>query len=264
MLHLIKQILVNLFFSLLFFTPAYADKTPVIAAASSAQLVLEEIKKIFIAETGLKINISYGSSGNLSRQIMQGAPFELFISADESYVSRLKKMQLTQGSEITYAIGRMALFVPNNTLVEVDEELLGLKKALKNKQIKHFAIANPEHAPYGRVAKEILINTGLWDPMQDQLVLAENIAQAAHYASTKISQGGLISYSFALLPFMKNLGKFVLIPQSLHSPLYAQMILIKQASPTAIAFYQYIQSRQAKNIFNQYGFLNEEKPDKGK
>ena len=228
---------------------------PIIAAASSTQFALEEISREFTAETGLRIKISYGSSGNFTRQIAQAAPFEMFISADEAYVTKLEKLELTLDKGSVYATGRVVLFVPRNSSIKADKALLDLKAALKDGRLKRFAIANPQHAPYGSAAKDVLISRGLWDDIQPNLILGENVAQAAQFSSSGTTQGGLFSYSFALAPTVKSLGYFVLLPASLHQPFHARMVLLKQAGATAKAFYQFLQSTKARSIFDRSGFL---------
>ena len=247
-----KIVLISL---LVFISPVHAKETTIIAAASSTRFALDEIKQAFTRQTGLNITISYGSSGNLTRQLIQGAPFELFISADESYINSLKQQQLTLDDGIIYATGRLALFTSNNSPILVDKELHNLKNLLKKNQLQHFAIANPDHAPYGRAAKQVLINTGLWHSIKPFLVLAENASQTAQFASSGVTQGGIISYSYSLHPALKSLGNSVLIPQSLHAPFHARMVLMKHAKSTAKQFYQFLLNNKSRTIFNHHGFL---------
>lgn len=130
----------------------------------------------------------------------------------------------------------------------------GLAHAIKNGQIKRFAIANPEHAPYGRAAKATLISVGLWDTIQPYLVLGENVAQAAQFAMSESTQGGIFAYSLALSPKLKVSGSFVLLPENSHPPLKQRMALTKKANATAKAFYAYLQQPKAKGVFKRYGF----------
>lgn len=255
----IKPSLVSAFLAAIYLiiggTAVKATETPLIAAASSTQFALEEISREFTANTGLRIKISYGSSGNFTRQIAQAAPFEMFISADETYVEKLEKLGLTLDHGSVYATGRVVLFVPLNSSIKVDKGLVDLKAALKDGRLKRFAIANPQHAPFGRAAKEVLISGGLWNDIQSKLILGENVAQAAQFASSGTTQGGLFSYSFALVPAVKSLGHFVLLPASLHQSFHARMVLLKQAGATTTAFYQFLQSTRARSIFDRSGFL---------
>ena len=136
---------------------------PTIAAASNLRFGLEEIARIFHRDTGVKVRLSFGSSGNFARQIRQGAPFELYMSADEGYVLDLARDEFTIGEGVLYAIGRIAIFAPTGSPLQVDAIMQGLRVMIKNKRLKHFAIANPEHAPYGRAAREVLVHAGLWE-----------------------------------------------------------------------------------------------------
>lgn len=238
-----------------FNTPAMAAEVPVIAAASDLKFALEDIAGQFTKETGRTVKLSFGSSGNFFRQISQNAPFELFMSADEQYVFDLAKQGLTVDQGSLYAIGRLVLFAPKNSPLIPDAELKGLSATLQKGKIKRFAIANPEHAPYGRAAKAVLIAAGLWDALQDELVLGETVAQAAQFAVSGSAQGGIIAYSLALSPKIKAQGNFVLLPETLHQPLRQRMVLLKQAGETAKAFYAYLLKPEARTVFEQYGFV---------
>ncbi|MCM2312215.1 MAG: molybdate ABC transporter substrate-binding protein, partial [Steroidobacteraceae bacterium] len=143
-------------------TPSAATVTPVVAAASDLQFALDEIVVRFEQDTGLAPRVTYGSSGNLARQIEQGAPFELFLSADEAFVSRLAARRLTRGRGDLYAHGRIVLFAPNGSPLELDPALDGLARRLASGQSGRLAVANPEHAPDGRAAEQALRARGLW------------------------------------------------------------------------------------------------------
>lgn len=233
---------------------AFAEEAPIVAAASDLQFALEDIAQKFTSETGLKIKLSFGSSGNFFRQLSQGAPYELFMSADEQYVFALKEQGLTLDNGALYALGRLVLFAPKTSPVKLDAELKGLKNTLKNGQLKRFAIANPEHAPYGKAARETLIAAGLWDDLKNRLVLGENVSQAAQFAVSGSVQGGIFAYSLALSPKIKSRGDFVLLPERLHKPLRQRMVLLKTAGSTAKAFYHYLQQTGAESVLKQYGF----------
>jgi molybdate transport system substrate-binding protein len=239
----------------LFNNPAMAIEVPVIAAASDLKFALEDIARQFTKESGRTVKLSFGSSGNFFRQISQNAPFELFMSADEQYVFDLAKQGLTVDQGSLYAIGRLVLFAPKDTPLVPDAELKGLSDMLQKGRIKRFAIANPEHAPYGRAAKEVLIAAGLWDALQDKLVLGETVAQAAQFAVSGSAQGGIIAYSLALSPKIKAQGNFVLLPEKLHKPLRQRMVLLKQAGETAKALYDYLLKPEARAVFEHYGFV---------
>lgn len=235
---------------------ASADEAPVIAAASDLKFALEEVAARFAQDTGEKLNLSFGSSGNFFRQIQQGGPFELFLSADETYVQDLVKQGLTDGDGQLYAIGRLALFAPKGASFTPDEAMADLRIALADGRVQRFAIANPAHAPYGRAAKQALISQGLWEELQSALVLGENIAQAAQFTLSGEVDGGIVAYSLVLSPPFKEKGSYALLPESWHQPLRQRMVLLKNASPIARRFYDYLQQKVARTIFEHYGFVS--------
>jgi molybdate transport system substrate-binding protein len=232
-----------------------AEDAPVIAAASDLKFALEEIAARFKADTGSDVTLVFGSSGNFQRQILEGAPFEMFLSADEELVSELASEGKTADAGALYAIGRIALFVPHGSALRADPELADLKAALADGRLQKFAIANPEHAPYGRRSEEALRHAGLWEEIKDRLVLGENVAQAAQFVTSGSAQGGIIAYSLALSPAVSRLGTFVLIPADWHEPLRQRMVLRKDAGETAHLFFRYMQEEQARTILRKAGFL---------
>jgi len=234
---------------------ASGQDVPNIAAASDLKFTLEEIAAKFQQQTGREVKLSFGSSGNFSRQIIERAPFQMFLSADESFVFKLANQGLTLDRGALYAIGRIVLFAPHGSPLKPDAEFKDLKAALSDGRIKRFAIANPEHAPYGRAAEQALKSQGLWEAIKPTLVLGENVSQAAQFASSGSAQGGIIPYSLSLVPAVKQLGSFALLPEEWHQPLRQRMVLIKNAGETAKAFYKFMQDRPAREIFKRYGFV---------
>ena len=231
-----------------------ADDVPLIAAASDLQTALREVAQAFHSATGHKVEIVFGSSGNMAAQIRQGAPFQMFLSADEKYVLDLAKTGFTRDEGQLYALGRIALFVPNHSLLKADEQFVGLRTALKNGQIERFAIANPSHAPYGRAAREALRKAQLWEPLQPKLILGENVSQAVQFATSANASGGIVAYSLALTPAMQKAGRYALIRQDWHAPLRQRMALTKKAGPGAEAFYAFLQQDKARSILARNGF----------
>jgi molybdate transport system substrate-binding protein len=228
---------------------------PLVAAASDLQFALEELLQRFASETGIRARVTYGSSGNLARQVTQGAPFELFLSADESYVESLAARGLTIGTGEVYGLGRVALFVPNGSPLQADPRLEDLGRRLHDGTLGRIAIANPAHAPYGRAAEQALRKLGLWQALQDRLVLGENVAQAAQFASTGNVDGGIIAWSLALAPPLRSRGRYALLPASLHVPLRQRMVLLKGAGSGAGRLYAYLRSDAARAILARYGFV---------
>jgi molybdate transport system substrate-binding protein len=226
-----------------------------VAAAADLQFALEEIAGAFTAETGEVVRLSFGSSGNFARQIRQGAPYALYLSADEDYVLDLARDGYTRDEGAIYAIGRIVLMVPSGSPLAADGTLEDLRAALADGRLHRFAIANPDHAPYGKRAEEALRHARLWDALEPRLVYGENVSQAAQFATSANAQGGIIAYSLALAPKVGALGSFALIPQEWHSPLRQRMVLLRQAGPVAERFYAYLQQPAARRIFNDYGFV---------
>ena len=234
--------------------PASAAEGPVVAAASNLQFALEAVAKAFRADTGHRLRLSYGASGNLARQIRQGAPFELFLSADELYVRDLVRAGLTRGEGTLYAIGRLAIVVPVGSPVAADGSLDDLARALDEGQVTRFAIANPAHAPYGKRAEEALRHRGLWRAIEPKLVLGENVSQAAQFAVSGNAEGGLIPYSLALAPTVSSRATFDLVPEAWHTPLRQSMVLMRSAGTVAAKFHAYLQRPGARAILARHGF----------
>lgn len=234
---------------------AYAAEVPAVAAAADLAFALPQVAEAFRKETGRQVKISFGSSGNFARQIAGGAPFELFFSADETYVERLRESGRTLDAGALYALGRIVLFVPAGSPVRADDRMSDLDRALDDGRLKKLAIANPEHAPYGRAAREALEAAGLWDRCRERLVLGENASQAAQFAASRSAQAGIIPFSLALAPAMAEKGSYALIPQSRHRPLRQRMVLTRDAGETAKAFYRFMETPGARAILRRYGFV---------
>ncbi len=235
-----------------------APERPIVAAAASLRFALSEAADVFARATGKSIRLSFSSSGNLTRQIRQGAPFAMFLSADEDYVTALSHEKFTVDEGALYALGRLALFVPTGSPVSVDAQLSGMKKALQRGEIHRFAIANPDHAPYGRAARDVLLHAGLWNEIQPRLVLGENVSQAAQFAVSGSCEGALIAQSLVMAPGISGRGMFKTIPAGWHKPLRQRMVLLPRAGETARAFYAFLQSEATKEIFARHGFKSPE------
>jgi molybdate transport system substrate-binding protein len=233
---------------------AGAQPAPAVAAAADLQFALAEIAQRFAQEQGDRVELVFGSSGTLTRQIHDGAPFEMFLSADETFVEQLAAAGLTRDAGALYAFGRIVVFAPQGSALTVDERLVGLSRLLESGRVSRFAIANPEHAPYGRAAEAVLRKRGLWDALQPHLVRGDNVAQAAQFATTGNAVGGIIAYSLALAPGMKQRGTFALLPETDHPPLRQRMVLLKRAGSVAERFYRYLQGPGARAILERYGF----------
>lgn len=231
-----------------------ADESPLVAVAADLQFALKDVAALFTRDTGNMVTLTFGSSGNFYRQIVQGAPFQIYLSADESYVLALHRKGLAESEGALYAVGRIAVMVPHGSSLKADGSLRDLRAALDDGRLKRFAIANPEHAPYGKRAEEALRHAGLWERIHPLLVFGETVSQAAQFAASGAAQGGIIAHSLALAPAIVRLGSFDLIPEEWHTPLRQRMALTKMAGKTARAFYLFMQSEPARAILRRHGF----------
>jgi len=231
-----------------------AQQVPRVAAAANLNFALEEIATRFAKERGSRVELVFGSSGTLTRQIRDGAPFDLFLAADEEFPKQLASAGLTRDAGVVYASGRLALFAPAGSPLMVDEQLTGLSRLLKAGQVTRFAIANPETAPYGKAAEAVLRKRKLWDAIRPRLVMGDTITQAAQFATTGNAVGGLIAYSLVLGPGFAGRGTHVVVPEADHPPLRQRMVLLKRAGMVASQFYAYLQTDAAKAILRNHGY----------
>ncbi|MDP1570056.1 MAG: molybdate ABC transporter substrate-binding protein [Vicinamibacterales bacterium] len=227
---------------------------PRVAAASDLQFALTEIADRFAQDTGDRVELVFGSSGVLARQIQDGAPFALFLSADEAFVEQLSRAGRTRDEGTLYAIGRIVLFAPPGSPLIPSEGFDGLARLIARDEVARFAIANPDHAPYGRAAEQALRTRALWEALRPRLVLGENVSQAAQFATTGNAVGGIIAYSLALAPAMADRGTHFLIDADDHEPLRQRMVLLENAGPVAEQFYHYLQEPVAREMLARYGF----------
>ena len=231
-----------------------AQRRTTIAAASSLNFALKEVLERYTRDGGDPVEVVYGASGTLTRQIQDGAPFEMFLAADEEFPNQLAAAGLTRDPGVVYAVGRLVIFAAKGSALTVDQRLDGLTRLLETGGVRRFAIANPEVAPYGRAAEAVLRKRRLWDKLRPSLVLGDSIAQAAQFATTGNAVGGLIAYSLVLSPEFADRGIYTLISSADHPPLRQRMVLLKRASPVAERFYQYLQGPEAQAILRRQGF----------
>ena len=230
------------------------QNAPRIAAAANLNTVLDDIAARFEREHGSRVEVVFGASGALTRQIQDGAPFELFMSADEDFPKKLAAAGLTRDPGVVYAVGRLALFAPKGSPLVVDERLDGLARLAKTGGLTRFAIANPAVAPYGKAAEAVLQKHGLLEAIRPRLIFGDTIAQAAQFATTGNAVGGLIAYSIALDPQFAGRGTSALIPEADHPPLRQRMVVLKRAGPVAQQFYEYLQGSVARETFKKHGY----------
>ena len=234
--------------------PLQAQDVPTVAAAADLRVALTEVAAAFKRDTGMEVSLVFGSSGNFYRQLQQGAPFQLYLSADEDYALNMAKAGKAEDNGVLYAVGRLVIVAPRGSPLRVDGNLAGLRQALAQRRITRFAIANPEHAPYGQRAEEALRHARLWDGVQPRRVLGENVAQALQFATAGGAQGGIVAYSLALDPALAGRIRYALIPASWHQPLRQRMVLMKGAGQVARRFYAYVQQPASRRILARYGF----------
>jgi molybdate transport system substrate-binding protein len=177
----------------------------------------------------------------------------MFLSADEAYIDDLQKNGITIDGGSLYAIGRIVLLGKKNSPIKLSPDKDSLMKAIQ--AAKKIAIANPDHAPYGRATKEFLMSMGVWELIESKLVFGENISQATIFALTGSADFAISALSLATAPAIKSQATYVLIPDQLHKPLKQKMVLIKNHAPNATDFYQYLQEPKSKQIMTRYGFL---------
>jgi molybdate transport system substrate-binding protein len=233
---------------------AAAQRAPMVAAAANLNSALTEIAAVFERTQGARVELVFGASGTLTRQIRDGAPFEVFLAADEEFPDRLSAAGLTRDPGVVYAVGRLVIFAPGGSPLAVDERLEGLATLVKTGRVSRFAIANPEVSPYGRAAEAVLRKHGLWDALRRNLVLGDSIAQAGQFAATGNAMGGLVAYSLALSPGFAGRGAYAVIPAADHPPLRQRMVLLKEAGPVAARFYTYLRTEPARAILRKHGF----------
>jgi molybdate transport system substrate-binding protein len=230
------------------------QKPPLVAAAANLNFTLAEIAAQFARDEGSRIEIVLGSSGTLARQIQEGAPFEMFLAADEELPRRLSAAGPTRDDGAVYAVGKLVIFAPTDSSLTVDAELAGLARLVRAGGVRRFAIANPDVAPYGKAAEAVLRKRGLWDVMRPSLVLGDTIAQAAQFATTGNATGGLIAYSLVLEPAFADRGRYAVVPDADHPPLRQRMVLLRHAGPVAAAFYDYMRGDAARAILKKHGY----------
>nr|WP_242467484.1 molybdate ABC transporter substrate-binding protein [Thiocapsa imhoffii] len=223
-----------------------------IAAAADLKFAMDEIVEAFrVAHPDAKVDVIYGSSGKFHTQIQQGAPFDLYFSADIAFPRGLEEKGLSAGPTRPYALGRIVLWSPG-----LDATTMTLND-LTDSRIRKIAIANPRHAPYGMRAEEALRALGLWDALQGKLVMGENIAQTAQFVQTGNAEVGIIALALALNPTLAEAGGYHLIDDRLHEPLEQGFIVTLRAkdNPLAHDFADFMTSPQTRAIMSHYGFV---------
>lgn len=230
---------------------AHAEKIT-IAAAADLKYAMDEIVAGFNkGHSGKKVQVVYGSSGKFFTQIQQGAPYDIYFSADIGYPRQLAKKGFTAAAVTTYSLGRIVLWSSSKSAAKMT------LADLADPGISRIAIANPKHAPYGKRAEEALRSAGLWDKLQAKLVYGDNIAHTAQFVQSGNARIGIIALSVALNPELAKKGGYCLIPDALHQPLEQGYVITKRgaANPLAKIFADYMGSKQARGAMTKYGFV---------
>ena len=226
-----------------------------VAAAADMNVALGELITRFGASHDVDVSVSYGSSGTFYAQLLNQAPFDMFLSADVAYPNQLAARGLTvPQSEFTYAVGRLVLWVPSSSPLDVTHDGL---QALTDALIAHIAIANPEHAPYGRAAVAAMQAAGVYDRARPRLVLGENVAQAMQFVQSGAADAGIVALSLVLAPNLKDKGRRFEIPASTYPRLEQGGTILKWAADVdaARALRGFLLSADGRALFTQYGFL---------
>ncbi|WP_251373144.1 molybdate ABC transporter substrate-binding protein [Polynucleobacter ibericus] len=237
--------------SFLYLGSAFAQ-APTIAVAANMKDAFAEIVRAFQPPSKSEMKIVYGSSGNFTAQIMNGAPFNLFIAADEHFPLELYKNGKTVDEGAVYAIGKLAMIAKTSSGIQLLDNKADITKAI-NKANK-IAIAKPELAPYGRAAVEYLKAEGLWDLTRAKLVYADNIGLATTYVVSGAADIGFTAVSLAKSLEVAKETNFMLVNPRLYEPIKQRMVLLKGAPQEVVDLYRFIQSAQAKAILQKYGY----------
>jgi molybdate transport system substrate-binding protein len=226
----------------------------VVAAAADLSSALKDIGDLYEKKTGVRIKVSFGASGALTQQIQNGAPFDIFFSADMDYPRQLISAGAADEATLRqYAVGKLVLWVPADSPLDVEHKGMNI---LLDPSVKKIAIANPQHAPYGRAAVAALKNAGLYDRVADRLVMGENISQAAQFVESGNAQAGFVALAHAVAPAMQGKGKYWEVPAEDYPPLTQGVVVVSrsQHKKEASAFLDYIQTGEVAQMLRKFGF----------
>jgi molybdate transport system substrate-binding protein len=225
-----------------------------VAAAADLSSALQEIGDRYEKKTGVHLKLSFGASGALTQQIQNGAPFYLFFSADMDYPRQLIAAGAAeQASLYQYAVGKLVLWVPADSPLDLDHKGMN---ALLDPSVLKIAIANPQHAPYGRAAVAALKHAGMYDQITDRLVLGENVAQAAQFVESGNAQAGFVALAHAVAPGMRGKGKYWEVPADFYPPLAQGVVVISHSDHKKEAgeFLEYIKTKETAELLRKFGF----------
>jgi molybdate transport system substrate-binding protein len=235
-----------------FLAPPVGAQTLRVAAAADLQFAMNDLAERFERKTGTKVAISYGSSGNFRSQIENGAPFDVFFSADALYPQQLVSAGLAEKQSLClYAQGHLVLWTPAEGNLRVAGRGF---EVLKDSRVEKIAIANPEHAPYGRAAVAALQKAGLYEQIKSKLVFGENISQAAQFAQSGSAQVGIVALSLTYAESMKG-GERWEVPAELYPPLHQYAVILHSSTnkAAASAFLEFVKGDEGRNVLSKYG-----------
>jgi molybdate transport system substrate-binding protein len=224
-----------------------------VAAAADLQAAMQEVATRFQKETGKTVKPIYGSSGNFFQQIQNGAPFDMFFSANLDYPKKLEAGALTEpGTFYQYAVGKIVIWVPNDSKLDVSSGL----RSLLNPSIKKIAIANPQHAPYGQAAVAAMKKEEIYDKVADKFVLGENISQTASFVVSGSADVGIVALSLALSPNMKDKGRYAEVPAGEYPPIEQACVILSSSKnkETARQFLSFFKTPAVADVLRRYGF----------
>jgi molybdate transport system substrate-binding protein len=251
-------ILLLILISTVCFSQEKQHRRILIAAASDLKFALDSAVRVFKqSHASVTIDITYGSSGKLYEQISNGAPFDVFFSADSEYPLKLKKNGLTSSTVRTYGIGRLVIWS-----TKIDPSIAGIKSLL-DKSVVKIAIANPAHAPYGRRAEEALQHYRIYDQIKEKLVYGENISQTAQFVNAGAADIGILALSLALSPAMqKQKAHYYLVPETAHKPLEQAFVMLQHGNKNSLAiqFSHFMETEQVTDVLKHFGFSKKSRP----
>ena len=224
-----------------------------VAAASDLQFVFHEVGERFEKDTGKHVKLIFGSSGNFFAQLQNGAPFDAFFSADIDYPKRLDAAGLAEpGTLYPYATGKIVLWVPNESKLDLGRGL----QVLLDPSIQKIAIANPEHAPYGRAAVAALRHDNIYNQVSAKFVLGENISQTATFVVSGSADIGILALSLALAPSLKEKGRHVEIPAEDYPAIEQEAVVLKSSPNKEVArkFVDFVKTPAVQDLLRNYGF----------
>ena len=226
-----------------------------VAAASNLTHALTEISEAFYRDEGSRVNLTFGSSGNFARQIVQGAPFKVFISAAEKYVDfvRANGGRIIASRVLVY--GGLSLYVPEASRLKKPGTLAEVLKILQYGDYRRMSIANPEHAPYGQAARDALVQAGVWVVNHKKLLIGENAAQAMQFCLSGSVDLCIVPGSFPLLEQFAGKGTNFQLPERWHAPIAQYAVLLGEDDGRGLRYYDYLSSRSSADIFRKYGYL---------